>query len=77
MLEGRSRQRTLLIFKYHHGQSNVLGAMLRIAQRIQRDGHYEARSQGPMRSAATLAAAALHPRALRALISRLQHGRFA
>jgi hypothetical protein len=51
------------IFKYHHGQSNVPGAMLRTAQRVQRDGHYES-GLYPV-SATTLVAAALYPRALR------------
>jgi len=44
------------------------GAMLRTAQRVQRDGHYESTEHCEVfraLSAATLAAAALYPRALR------------
>ena len=40
-------------FKYHHGQSNVLGAMLRTAQRVQRDGQYERAPTRPQEAGPT------------------------
>ncbi len=59
----------IYLFKYHHGQSNVprRDEAYRDSGYSQ-DGHYE--TTLACVSAATLAAAALHPRALRALISR-------